>query len=144
MRTLLGATAAALTLTLVPSTGAHAVSAGAGAVVIPVSSFFRPNVGVAGVGSCTYAGAVLTAAVAGVAVTGGVASESVSCSVQGASGVTLLSAYAGANAGGAVGYRTGVVYETPVRVCGTVTVDSAQWGPASETSCAAVLPGNLT
>ena len=134
--------AAVAALALVPSSSAHAVGVGAGAVVIPASSFFRPNVGVAGVGSCIYAEAVLVAAVAGVAVTGVVATVSVSCTVQDSAGATLLSAGASSSLNAGVGYRTGLPVNTPVRICGTVTVDSPQWGPATASSCAAVLPGN--
>jgi hypothetical protein len=138
---LLAASAAAAALLLAPSS-AHAYSAGAGTVTIPASSFFRPTTGVAGAGNCTYAGAVLTASVAGVAVTGGFATSRVQCTVENASGFALLSLDAAATFGGNVRSTTGLLFDVPVRICGTVTVDSAEWGPASQTACAAVLPGN--
>jgi hypothetical protein len=142
MRTLLAAFVAAVALA-VPSVPAHADSVGAGAVVVPAYEFFRPTIGVAGAGTCVYAEAALAATGVAVAVPGGVATVEVSCSVQNANGVPLLTAYAPRATAITAGVGTGRVFDTPVRVCGTVTVDSASWGPVTRSSCAAVLPGNV-
>jgi hypothetical protein len=140
MRRLL--TAALLAGLAATATPAHAYSTGVGAVAIPVSSFFRPNVGVAGAGVCTFDGAVVTAAVVGVAVTGVIANESVHCTVENAFGTPLADVWAYGSAGGGANYEPALLFDKPVRICGTVTVDSAAWGPATATSCASVLPGN--
>jgi hypothetical protein len=145
MRTLFAATVAALALAT-PAVPAHAVGTGAGVAVLEATSFFRPNTGVVAAGACTYAAAALAADAVGFAVTPAQVSVSIDCWLEDAFGGQWLPVHAsGTSAVVAVatGVNTGLPINTPVRVCGTISADSANWGPASQTTCAAVLPGNV-
>lgn len=145
MRTLLAATVAAAALSL-PSAPAQAVGTGAGVAVLEASSFFRPNTGVVAAGTCTYAAAALAADAVGFAVTPAQVSVSIDCWLEDAFGGQWLPVHASGSSAVlavATGLTTNVPINTPVRVCGTISVDSVNWGPASQTTCAAVLPGNV-
>jgi hypothetical protein len=75
-------------------------------------------------------------------VTGVFAGEWVDCVARNASGTPLAGLSAAATFGANSRQNVALLFDTPVRICGTVTVDSAAWGPATATSCASVLPGN--
>jgi hypothetical protein len=145
MRTLVAASVAAFALAL-PAAPAHAVGTGVGVAVIDVTSFFRPNTGLVAAGTCTFADVALVAGAVGFAVTPAQVSLGIDCWLEDAFGNRLVPVH-GAGTSPLVAVAAAAISDltvnTPVRVCGTVSIESASWGPASRTTCASVLPGSV-
>jgi hypothetical protein len=129
----------------VPSAPASAVGTpGVGVVAVPATSFFRPNVGVAGLGLCVYAGAALVATAVEVSVLPlnerGVV---VSCDLYDKFGGNVGHAGASSTLQAAVGAGVVLPSNTPVRICGSVIAYAANWGPATGSACAPVVPAGV-
>lgn len=142
MRPLIAAVAATAALSLNP---ASAADLGVGTTAVHGTSFFRPGIGIVAAGECTYAVTTLKGdAVSVTVVPGDERSVTISCSLLNAAGSTILSG-SGTGTNRATVTRTVLGGQVPVTICATLTATSYAPGvPAiNETTCAAVLPGNL-
>ncbi|HWL35937.1 MAG TPA: hypothetical protein VNQ77_07065 [Frankiaceae bacterium] len=142
MRPLIAAVAATAALSLNP---ASAADLGVGTAAVADAGFFRPGIGIAGAGECTYAVTTLKGeAVSMTIAPGDEKSVTISCSLRNAAGSTILSGYAtGTNHASVT--RTVLGGQVPVTICTTFTAESWRAGVPTigGTTCAAVLPGNL-
>lgn len=144
MRILLAATLAAAAFAL-PAAPADAVGT-PGAAVLPLAAtdFFRPTNGVVAAGSCTYAGAVLAAEAASVSVIpGSEISVQISCVLYNAYGGQVGSVGAGPQRYVAASATVVLPASTPALLCGSITGTASNWGPATASSCIAVVPGGV-
>jgi hypothetical protein len=144
MRTLLLATALAA-VAAVPSAPANAVGTpGAAFLPLAATDFFRPNVGVVALGSCSYAGAVLAAEGASISVLpGSEISVEVSCDLYDAYGRNVGHVSGPPQRYVTAGAIVVLPVNTPVTLCGSITGTASNWGPAYNSGCTAVVPGNL-
>lgn len=141
MRSLFAAVAATAALSVNP---ASAAAPGAGTVATQATSFFRPTIGIVAAGSCTYAGFTLTgAAVAATVPPGDEGSLTITCSLRNSFGSQIGSA-SGSGINEATGTSTVIGGQVATSICITLTATSLRAGvpTATETACAAVLPGN--